>query len=190
VHVSTDYVFDGHASTPYAEDAPVAPRSAYGRTKCAGEWAVRSAAPDHLVVRTAWLYGAHGPCFPRTIVRVMGERGAIDVVDDQLGQPTWTADLADLIHRLVVAGAPAGTYHGTSSGRTSWHGFAAAAVRSAGLDATAVAPTTSDAFVRPAPRPAYSVLGHDALRAAGVEPIGDWAQRWDEAAPIVLAPTS
>jgi dTDP-4-dehydrorhamnose reductase len=189
VHVSTDYVFDGAATSPYPEDAPVAPRSAYGRTKAAGEWAVRSEAPDHLVVRTAWLYGAHGACFPKTIVRVMRERGSIDVVADQVGQPTWTSDLADLVHRLVRAGAPSGTYHGTSSGQTSWHGFASAAVRAAGLDGDAVSPTTSDAFVRPAPRPAYSVLGHDALRAAGVEPIGDWAQRWDAAADTVLAPT-
>ncbi|MBO9555486.1 dTDP-4-dehydrorhamnose reductase [Cellulomonas sp.] len=187
VHISTDYVFDGGASTPYVEDAPVAPRSAYGRTKCAGEWAVRSAAPDHLVVRTAWLYGAHGPCFPKTIVRVLRERGSIDVVDDQLGQPTWTVDLADLVVRLVDAQAPAGTYHGTASGQTSWHGFAAAAVASAGLDASAVAPTTSEAFVRPAPRPAYSVLGHDALHEAGVAPIGDWSARWDAAAAGVLA---
>lgn len=187
VHISTDYVFDGSATDPYAEDAPADPRSAYGRTKAAGEWAVRAEAPDHLVVRTAWLYGAHGACFPKTIVRVLRERGAIDVVTDQLGQPTWTVDLADLVVRLVEAQAPAGTYHGTSSGRTSWHGFASAAVASAGLDAAAVGRTSSAQFVRPAPRPAFSVLGHDALRAAGVEPIGDWEKRWDAAAPAVLA---
>lgn len=186
VHISTDYVFDGHASTPYAEDAPVAPRSAYGRTKGAGEWAVRAEAPDSLVVRTAWLYGAHGPCFPRTIVRVARERGALDVVADQVGQPTWTVDLADLVHRLVVAGAPAGTYHGTSAGLTSWHGFAAAAVAAAGMDPAIVAETTSEAFVRPAPRPAYSVLGHEALERVGVAPIGDWAERWERAADAVL----
>lgn len=187
VHVSTDYVFDGHATEPYAEDGPVAPRSAYGRTKAAGEWAVRAAGPDHLVVRTAWLYGAHGPCFPRTIVRVARERGGLDVVDDQVGQPTWTADLADLLHRLVVAGVPGGTYHGTSSGSTSWRGFAQAAVASAGMDPEIVRPTTSEAFVRPAPRPPFSVLGHGALERAGVAPIDDWAARWADAAPGVLA---
>ncbi|SFA69340.1 dTDP-4-dehydrorhamnose reductase [Cellulomonas marina] len=186
VQVSTDYVFDGHATTPYAEDAPVAPRSAYGRTKAAGEWAVRALCPDHLVVRTAWLYGAGGPCFPRTIVRVARERAGLDVVDDQVGQPTWTADLADLVVRLVDAGAPAGTYHGTASGRTSWHGFAQAAVAAAGLDPAVVRTTTSAAFARPAPRPAWSVLGHDALVAAGVAPIGDWRSRWDVAADVVL----
>lgn len=187
VHVSTDYVFEGSAGAPYPEDAPEAPRSAYGRTKAAGEWAVRAEAADHLLVRTAWLYGRHGACFPRTIARVAAERGGLDVVEDQLGQPTWTHDLADLIHRLVAAGAPAGTYHGTSSGSTSWFEFARAVVASAGMDPSIVRPTTSDGFARPAPRPAYSVLGHGALHAAGVEPIGDWAYRWTAAAPQVLA---
>ncbi|WP_454049421.1 dTDP-4-dehydrorhamnose reductase [Cellulomonas sp. Marseille-Q8402] len=187
VQVSTDYVFDGAATAPYAEDAPIQPRSAYGRTKAAGEWAVRAEAPDHLIVRTAWLYGAHGACFPKTIARVAAEKGGLDVVADQVGQPTWTVDLADLLERLVAAGAPAGTYHGTSGGQTSWHGFAQAAVASAGLDPVIVRETTSEKFVRPAPRPAYSVLGHDALRAAGVEPIGDWAERWATAAGTVLS---
>nr|WP_281362145.1 dTDP-4-dehydrorhamnose reductase [Cellulomonas humilata] len=187
VHISTDYVFDGHAGEPYAEDAPAAPRSAYGRTKVAGEWAVRAECPDHLLVRTAWLYGAHGACFPKTIARAARERSSLDVVADQLGQPTWTADLADLVHRLVQAGVPAGTYHGTSSGSTSWHGFAAAVVGAAGMDPAIVHPTTSEAFVRPAPRPAYSVLGHDALRDAGIEPIGPWEDRWAAAAESVLA---
>ncbi|WP_402467335.1 dTDP-4-dehydrorhamnose reductase [Isoptericola aurantiacus] len=186
VHVSTDYVFDGAADAPYAEGAPMAPRSAYGRTKAAGEWAVRAEAPDHLIVRTAWLYGAHGGCFPKTMARLGAEKDRLAVVDDQVGQPTWTRDLAELIVRLVDAEVPAGTYHGTSSGRTSWFGFTRRILASAGLE-TPVEPTTSDAFVRPAPRPAFSVLGHDALRAAGVEPIGDWAERWEAAAPSVLA---
>lgn len=187
VQISTDYVFEGGASRPYAEDAPLAPRSAYGRTKAAGEWAVRAEAPDHLVVRTAWLYGAGGPCFPKTIARVAAQRGRLDVVDDQVGQPTWTEDLADLVVRLVEAGAPSGTYHGTSSGQTSWHGFAQDVVGAAGLDPAIVGSTTSEAFVRPAPRPAYSVLGHDALRRVGVEPIGDWKDRWAVAGARVLA---
>ncbi|MFC8731676.1 dTDP-4-dehydrorhamnose reductase [Luteimicrobium sp. NPDC057192] len=188
VQPSTDYVFAGDAVEPYAEDAPVAPRSAYGRTKAAGEWAVRATDPSHLVLRIAWLYGAGGPSFPRTIVRLVRERGTVDVVDDQRGQPTWTRDVADLVVRLVDAGAPGGTYHGTSSGETTWFGLARAAVAAAGLDPASVRPTTSGAFVRPAPRPAYSVLGHAALRRAGVEPIGDWRERWDAAVPSVLLP--
>lgn len=187
VQVSTDYVFDGAADRPYAEDAPLAPRSAYGRTKAAGEWAVRAMCPDHLVVRTAWLYGAHGGCFPRTIARVARERGGLDVVTDQVGQPTWTADVADLLVRLVAAGAPAGAYHATSSGSASWFEFARAVVAAVGMDPQVVRPTDSGSFRRPAPRPAYSVLGHERLGATGVRPIGPWAERWSVAADTVLA---
>jgi dTDP-4-dehydrorhamnose reductase len=187
VQISTDYVFAGDQQQPYAEDAPLAPRSAYGRTKAAGEWAVRAECPDHLIVRTAWLYGSHGGCFPRTIARLAAERDRLDVVDDQTGQPTWTQDVARLVLRLVAAEAPAGTYHATSSGRATWFDLARAVVSSAGLDAGAVHPTTTEAFPRPAPRPASSVLGHDALVAAGVEPIGDWAERWAAAQAQVLS---
>lgn len=186
VQVSTDYVFDGTATTPYAADAPVRPQSAYGRTKGAGEWAVAASGGDHLVVRTAWLYGANGPCFPATVRRILRERGGIDVVDDQVGQPTWTMDLARLILDLVENGAPAGTYHGTSGGSTSWYGFAREIARSSGFDPDVVRPTTSESFVRPAPRPAYSVLDHATVAGAGAKPIGDWLDRWHEAAPAVL----
>lgn len=186
VQISTDYVFDGSASRPYAEDAPVGPLSAYGRTKVAGEWAVMTADPGHLVVRTAWLYGASGPNFATTIMRLARERGAVRVVDDQRGQPTWTVDLADLVRRLVEADAPGGVYHGTSSGWTTWYGFARAVVASAGMDPDVVAPTTSAEFARPAPRPTSSVLGHARLESVGVAPIGDWAQRWETASRSVL----
>jgi dTDP-4-dehydrorhamnose reductase len=185
VQISTDYVFEGHANTPYAEDAPMAPQGAYGRTKAAGEWAVRANNPDHYIVRTAWLYGAGGPNFPKTMARLGGERDVLTVVDDQQGQPTWTVDLADLIVRLVAADAPSGTYHGTSQGAVTWNGFAKAVMAAAGLTAR-VDPVSSAAFAAKAPRPSYSVLGHDALRAAKVDPIGDWAERWAVAAPSVL----
>lgn len=186
VQISTDYVFDGTATAPYPVDAPVGPRSAYGRTKVAGEWAVAANAPDHLIVRTAWLYGAKGASFPATIVRLAKERGGVDVIDDQVGQPTWTVDLARLIVRLVEAEVPTGIYHGTSAGQVSWFGFARAAVAAAGLDPEIVKPTTSDVFVRPAQRPAWSVLSHEGLAAVGVEEIGPWEQRWSEAAADVL----
>jgi dTDP-4-dehydrorhamnose reductase len=187
VHISTDYVFDGHADSPYVEDSPLRPRSAYGRTKAAGEWAVRAEHPDgHLLVRTAWLYGARGGCFPKTIARVAAEKGAVSVVDDQLGQPTWTLDVAALVHRLVEAQAPCGTYHATSTGQASWFEFAQEVCTAAGLDAGVVARTTSAEFVRPAPRPAYSVLDHGTVRALGVASIGDWRERWQEAAGSVL----
>ncbi len=188
VQVSTDYVFDGHASTPYAEDGAVAPRSAYGRTKAAGEWAALAGCPDGIVVRTAWLYGHNGNCFPRTIARLAAERGGLDVVDDQVGQPTWTKDVARVVLDLVAAEAPAGIYHATSQGTATWFGFARAVVAAAGLDPEIVRPVTSEQFTRPAPRPAYSVLGHDRFADVGVAPVPDWAQRWEAAAAEVLAP--
>jgi dTDP-4-dehydrorhamnose reductase len=188
VQVSTDYVFDGSARTPYAEDAPTAPTSAYGRTKASGEQAVREELPDgHLLVRTAWLYGAHGGCFPKTIARVARERGGVDVVNDQEGQPTWTRDVADLIVRLVHADAPSGTYHATSSGQCTWYDFAQMVVVAAGLESSTVQPTTSESVEGAARRPAYSVLGHEALHRIGLTPIDEWEQRWAVAAPAVLA---
>ena len=187
VQISTDYVFDGAATEPYPEDAPSAPRSAYGRTKAAGERAVRESGGNHLIVRTAWLYGARGPCFPKTIARLALTRDSLSVVDDQIGQPTWTVDVADLVVRLVEAGAPAGTYHGTSAGAASKQAFAQAIVAALGKDPVMVAPTTSEAFVLPAARPPYSVLGHAALERIGIEPIGPWQERWALAAPSVLA---
>lgn len=187
VHISTDYVFDGTSTTPYAESTPLAPASAYGRTKAAGEWAVRAHCPDSLVVRTAWLYGAHGRCFPRTIAAALTERPTLDVVSDQVGQPTWTRDVAELVRELLAAQVPAGTYHATAGGQTSWHGFARAVALAAGADPDRVHETTSADFVRPAARPAYSVLGHRTLEQAGVQPIGAWDERWAVAAPAVLA---
>ncbi|MCI2239885.1 dTDP-4-dehydrorhamnose reductase [Paenibacillus sp. TRM 82003] len=186
VHVSTDYVFDGDATEPYAPDAPQAPRSAYGRTKAAGEWAVAASGTDALVLRTAWLYGEHGACFPKTMARVGAERGALSVVDDQVGQPTWTRDVARLALDLVAAGAPAGAYHAVSAGRCSWFGFAAAVLASAGLERVSLEPVTSAEFVRPAPRPAFSVLDTSNLAAVGVQPVGDWRERWEVAAAAVL----
>jgi len=185
VQVSTDYVFSGDAASPYPEDSPIAPRSAYGRTKAAGEWAVQSLCPQSWIVRTAWLYGAHGPNFVKTMARLAAERDTVSVVDDQRGQPTWTVDLAAAIIRLAEAGAPFGTYHGTSAGETTWFGFAQAIFAGLGLDSARVRPTTTDAFPRPAPRPAYSVLGHEAWRGAALDPIPSWRKSLARAIPIV-----
>ena len=188
VHVSTDYVVgDVPAGTPVPSDVPLAPLGAYGRTKAAGEWAVRASGADAIVLRTAWLYGAHGGCFPKTMARLARERDVLRVVEDQVGQPTWTVDVADLVVRLLAAGAPAGTYHATSSGWTSWYEFAMEVVRSVGRDPDMVDPTTSAEFARPAPRPTWSVLAHDSLKAVGVAPIGAWRLRWAEASDEVLA---
>jgi dTDP-4-dehydrorhamnose reductase len=185
VQVSTDYVFAGDASKPYAEDAPLAPRSAYGRTKAAGEWAVQALCPQSWIVRTAWLYGAHGPNFVKTMAHLAAQRDTVTVVDDQRGQPTWTVDLAGAIVRLVEAGAPFGTYHGTGAGETTWFGFAQAIFAELGLDCARVKPTTTDAFPRPAPRPAYSVLGHEAWRSAALDPLPSWRKSLTRSVPIV-----
>ncbi|KTR50963.1 dTDP-4-dehydrorhamnose reductase [Curtobacterium oceanosedimentum] len=177
VHVSTDYVFDGTGTAPYAEDAPLAPLGAYGRTKAAGEEAIRATAPDSSwIVRAAWLYGAHGPNFAKTMVRLAGSHDTVSVVTDQVGQPTWTGDLARQIVAMLDADAPAGTYHGTNGGQGSWFDFTRAIFTEVGLDPERVLPTDSAAFVRPAPRPAYSVLGHHAWSRAGLAPMRDWRE--------------
>ncbi|TDE15912.1 dTDP-4-dehydrorhamnose reductase [Jiangella asiatica] len=186
VHVSTDYVFDGQASEPYPEDAPTAPRSAYGRTKLAGERAVLSGLPDAVVVRTAWLYGQHGRNFVATMARLAASRDHVDVVDDQRGQPTWSHDLAQRVVELIDAGAPGGAYHATNSGSTTWFGLARAVFTHLGLDPSRVRPTTTEAFPRPAPRPAYSVLGHDGWARAGLGPMRPWEDALAAAAPVVL----
>jgi dTDP-4-dehydrorhamnose reductase len=158
VHVSTDYVFPGDAGEPYREDAPTGPSGAYGRSKLAGERAVAAAAPHaHAIVRTAWLFGPHGANFVDTMLRLGRERPELDVVDDQLGCPTYAGHLA---HALVqIAGARTqGVLHVAGGGACTWYELARATFARAGIDVTVQPCTTAD-FPRPAPRPAYSVLG-------------------------------
>lgn len=174
VQFSTDYVFDGSADSPYDEDHAIAPLGAYGRTKAEGERLVREANSAHYIVRTAWLYGAGGPNFVGTMLRLAAERDAVSVVTDQIGQPTWTADLAAKTVELVRSGAAFGDYHVTNGGQGSWWDFARAIYSEAGLDPARVIPTVSTDFPRPAPRPSYSVLGHRALERAGLQPLRDW----------------
>jgi dTDP-4-dehydrorhamnose reductase len=188
VQVSTDYVFAGTGARPYAEyDAP-APRTAYGRTKLAGERAVLDRLPRAgYIVRTAWLYGAHGPCFPRTMIAREGQQRTVDVVDDQYGQPTWAADVAGQIIALADSAAKPGIYHATSSGRTTWFGLAREIFLLLGADPDRVRPIPSGALSRPAPRPAYSVLGHSEWESSHVPPIGDWRAALARAFPDLLA---
>jgi dTDP-4-dehydrorhamnose reductase len=188
IQPSTDYVFDGAATTPYTEDGAPAPRTAYGRTKLAGELAVLNLLPDTgYVVRTAWLYGAHGPSFVATMITMARLGKSAEVVDDQAGQPTWTMDVAGRILALVRSGAPAGIYHATSGGQTTWFGLAREVYGLAGAQRALVTPTTSAAYRRPAPRPAYSVLGHNAWAATGIAPIGDWRAALRRAFPAMQA---
>jgi dTDP-4-dehydrorhamnose reductase len=186
LQVSTDYVFRGDGSSPYPEDAPTAPQNAYGRTKLSGEQAVLRLLPDTgYVVRTAWLYGEHGKNFVATMLRAAAQRDTLDVVDDQQGQPTRSDALAGQLVALGRAArsgaAPAGIYHGTGSGRTTWFGLARAVFELSGLDPERIRPTTSAAFVRPAVRPAYSVLGHERWAAAGLPALPDWRESLAEA---------
>lgn len=177
VQLSTDYVFNGRATTPYAEDTPLDPISAYGRTKADGERLAQAANPGATyIVRTAWLYGAGGPNFAKTMLRLAQTHETVSVVDDQLGQPTWTGDLATQIVALLDSDAPAGIYHATNAGSASWFDFARAVFEAAGLNPDKVTPTDSSRFVRPAPRPSFSVLAHDSWRVVGLAPLRDWRE--------------
>jgi dTDP-4-dehydrorhamnose reductase len=173
VHVSSDYVFDGSKRDPYVESDPVNPLSAYGRTKLAGERAVAEGAPgQHTIVRSSWLFGAGGPCFPATILRLAGERDELNVVDDQVGCPTFTGHLAGALVELAT-GEAAGdeTIHVAGAGSCSWYEFARRMVELAGLDCD-VRPCTTAEMPRPAARPAYSVLGTE--RGDEVPKLPEW----------------
>jgi hypothetical protein len=167
---------------PYDVDDPTGPRSAYGRTKLAGELAVREILPAaSYVVRTAWVYGATGSNFVKTMARLESERETVSVVDDQRGSPTWSRDLAAGLLVLAGSDAPAGTYHATNAGDTTWHGFTRAIFEELGADPARVLPTTSDAYPRPAPRPAYSVLSPRAWDSAGLPALRGWREALAEA---------
>lgn len=176
VYISTDYVFDGEKGSPYEEGDPPNPRSVYGRSKLAGEAAVRENATS-AIVRTAWLYGRHGRHFVQAIVDRARRGEPLRVVTDQVGSPTWSLDLARAIAALVERPG-AGVFHATGGGQCSWFEFARAIVeeasRIADVPAAPVAPISTRELGRPAPRPAFSVLGNRRLRELGVPPLPDW----------------
>ncbi|SEM33969.1 dTDP-4-dehydrorhamnose reductase [Streptacidiphilus jiangxiensis] len=186
LQLSTDYVLPGTSPEPQPEHAPTGPANAYGRSKLLGERLLAERLPDAgYVVRTAWLYGEHGGNFVATMLRLAAERPGVEVVDDQYGQPTWTAPLAGqlvALGRAAAAGeAPPGVYHGTAAGRTTWYGLARAVFTHAGLDPERVRPTTTAAFPRPAARPASSVLSHARWAEAGMAVQPDWEESLTEA---------
>jgi dTDP-4-dehydrorhamnose reductase len=165
--LSSDYVFDGKKSTPYDTGDPRNPQSVYGRTKAEAEIKLLALMPDCCIVRTSWLFGIGGKCFPDTILKLAANRPALDVVNDQRGSPTYVVDLARVIVSLCRQRAN-GIVHATNSGDCTWFEFAQQIVKSAGL-LTTVRPASSAQMARPAPRPAYSVLSPASLTALGIE---------------------
>jgi dTDP-4-dehydrorhamnose reductase len=170
VHLSSDYVFHGAASEPYAEDDPTGPRTAYGRSKLAGEHAV-AAAGEHAIVRSAWLFGAHGRNFVATMLRLAEDRDEVRVVDDQVGCPTFTGHLAPALVEIAER-RPTGVLHVAGGGACSWYELARATFEEAGADCRAL-PVTSAEFPRPAERPAWSVLRSTRSDAPALPPWRD-----------------
>ena len=164
--LSTDYVFDGLSTAPYESDHPRAPRSAYGRSKADAEVQILQVLPTCCIVRTSWLFGIGGKCFPDTILKLAANRQQIDVVEDQRGSPTHAPDLARAIVQLCHYNA-SGILHVTNTGDCTWYEFARAIVNGAGLKTT-IRPTTSDKFVRPAERPKFSVLSPRSRERYGI----------------------
>lgn len=173
IAISTDYVFDGKLDRPYHEWDVPNPATVYGRTKLAGEEAIRAHCPDHTILRTAWLYGPGGPSFVHTMLKLGRESGApLKVVDDQLGNPTSTDALATLIEWILENPVP-GVIHASCEGETTWYGFAREIFRHWNLPRELIPCTTAD-FPRPAPRPANSRLEKRVLRLAGAPPMQTW----------------
>ena len=176
IHISTDYVFDGTATTPYKEEDPISPQSVYGASKLKGEQLVAENAQDTVIIRTAWLCSVYGKNFVKTIVKLAGERPELSVVDDQWGSPTFTEDLAKAILKIIGSGQKITgnkIYHYSSEGKINWYLFAREIVRMAGLACT-INPVPSNAYPTKAKRPAYSVLDKSKIkRDFGVE-VPDW----------------
>ena len=176
LHVSTDFVFDGQASEPYTEEAATNPLGVYGRTKRDGEEAVLAALPIALIFRTAWLYGANGKSFPKTMINAWLAEKTLRVVDDQIGSPTYTGDLARTIVDAIEANVFPGIYHATGPDSMSWRQFATKAIEAYlslhGIERTVeIAPIKTEDWPTPATRPKYSVLSNAKLQAAGIAPM-------------------
>lgn len=175
VYISTDYVFDGKATEPYQEFSPTLPLNVYGASKLAGEQMVRDFHSRYFIVRTSWVYGQHGHNFVKTMLSLAEQDQPLKVVHDQIGSPTYTVDLVKKIVEMIRTDRY-GIYHVTNSGSCSWYEFAKAIFSFAGISKSVHPVQTSD-FPRPAKRPAYSVLAHNALKLNGFLPM----RKWDEA---------
>ena len=188
IQISTDYVFSGNSNSPWTETAEISPVSAYGRTKAKGEIFVLDAHPEgSVIVRTAWLYSPWGKNFVKTILKIaLNERGNIEVVNDQIGQPTSALDLVKQIQELVQSDLPSGIYHGTNSGQASWYDLANQIFRLVGENQERVIAVDSLAVNRLAKRPSYSVLGHDRWKSGGMKPMRNWREALEDALPEIL----
>ncbi len=173
LHVSTDYVFDGKKSSPYQEGDEPNPLSVYGKSKLLGEQLVLEEDPLSLVVRSSWLFGEHGRCFPKTILRLAQEKGEITVVSDQKGSPTYTWDLARALVRMMESNVPGGVYHVVNSGEATWYELAEFCLREAGISARVI-PISSEQWPARARRPRYSVLDTTKFRTMGFEALPPW----------------
>jgi dTDP-4-dehydrorhamnose reductase len=189
VQISTDYIFSGEASVPWSETATHNPQSVYGSTKSDGENFVLTALPSKsYVIRTAWLYSSTGKNFAKTMADLaLSNAGDVNVVNDQIGQPTSSADLAKQIVELVKSEAAAGIYHGTNSGQATWFEFAQEIFTLVGADVSRIIPVSASEFPRPAKRPVYSVLGHDAWAGTTVPAMRNWRIALEQAVPAIIS---
>lgn len=189
VHISTDYVFSGNARLPWNEMTPIAPVSAYGRTKAEGEELVgRAYADGSFIVRTAWLYSPWRKNFAKTMVQLaLSEAKTIDVVNDQFGQPTSALDLSGQIRKMIEKDVEPGIYHGTNSGQATWFEFARRIFEFMGTSPERIRPVDSSHYPRPAKRPTYSVLGHQHWVDVGMPAMRDWRDALDEALPAIIS---
>jgi dTDP-4-dehydrorhamnose reductase len=173
-YISTDYVFDGTSTTPYNEFDQANPQTVYGKSKLAGEHAVLTLHDRFFIVRSSWVYGKYGNNFVKTMLKMAGERDQLKVVDDQIGSPTYTKDLVSFLLELVHTDYY-GIYHASNSGSCSWYDFAKAIFEDSSIDIQVDPCTTAD-FPRPAPRPAYSVMDHCAIRSSGLKLLRPWRE--------------
>jgi dTDP-4-dehydrorhamnose reductase len=189
IHVSTDYVFSGESKTPWQIEDEINPQSAYGRTKALGESRVLASNPESsFVVRTAWLYSPWGKNFAKTMTKLAFKGDdEVRVVNDQVGQPTSASDLAKLLVELGQSSSSAGVYHGTNSGQGTWFEFAQEIFKLAGADVGRVTPVSSKEYPRPAKRPSYSVLSHDAWAITSVKPLRDWRIALADGMPAIIS---
>ncbi|MFM1784734.1 MAG: hypothetical protein RLZZ579_1011 [Actinomycetota bacterium] len=183
IQISTDYVFDGLSGVPYTVTDSINPQTSYGRSKALGEQLVSESGADYSILRTAWLYGSNGHCFPKVVAKSLKRNGTVRVVCDQRGQPTWTRDLAEIVFHVAQLEEMPRVFNAVASGQATWAEFAKEVAISIGLSVNSVEEISSDEFPTAARRPVWSVLdnSNDVLKS-----IGDWRARWYEAAPEVL----